>query len=217
MPLPNVSSTPTFPDRPANRQGRPMAPSTLFKELSQPFASSLNSQDPLSLQLQRELEGIIGEGGVGLSPEQLDVQFRGIEQQLQPQFNTQLQRIDEQASRRGVFRSGIPLAQSQKTQRQQAQRLGNIRTQLETENERQKNQTLLTALSMLQSLESDLANRELYLQALDQLKKSQDQSGYFELLGQFGTLALDAVFPGAGTATRALISPPGSSRPSGGF
>ena len=149
--------------------------------------------DSLSLQLRRELEGIIGEGGVGLSPEQLDVQFRGVEQQLQPQFSAQIERIDEQAARRGVFRSGIPLAQAQKTQRQQAQQLGNIRVQMETENQRAKNQTLLTALNMLQALESDLANRKLYLQALDDLKKAQDQKAYTDLIGQGGSLALSRI------------------------
>lgn len=195
MPLPNASSQPRFENRPANRQGQPILPSGFSQDLSQSITNVIDTPDPLSLQLQRELEGIIGEGGVGLSPEQLDVQFRGIEQQLQPQFNTQLQRIDEQAARRGVFRSGIPLAQAQKTQRQQAQHLGNIRTQLTTENERQKNQTLLTALNMLQALESDLANRELYLKALDELKKSQDQGAYFDLVGQFGSFALNKFFP----------------------
>ncbi len=225
MPLPNASSQPNFtPVRgevtrenlPANFRDFPGFGSTA-QATSDQLIQNRARGNPLSLQLQRELEGIIGEGGVGLSPEQLDVQFRGIEQQLQPQFNTQLQRIDEQASRRGVFRSGIPLAQAQKTQRQQAQQLGNIRTQLTTQNERQKNQTLLTALGMLQDLESDLASRELYLQALDDLKKSQDQAGYFDLLGQFGTFALNAIFPGADIATKALTPPSGSSRPSGGF
>lgn len=185
--------------------------------IAQAVFRTQNAPDSLSLQLRRELEGIIGEGGVGLSPEQLDVQFRGVEQQLQPTFSAQIERIDEQAARRGVFRSGIPLAQAQKTQRQQAQQLGNIRSQMETENQRAKNRTLLTALSMLQALESDLANRELYLQALDELKKAQDQKAYFGLLGQFGTLALDAIFPGAGTAVRATTPSLGSSRPGGGF
>lgn len=218
MPLPNVSSSPirgevtpqNFQDIQDPRSIPGFGSATSADIRSGPGAAVLQSQtapDPLSLQLRRELEGIIGQGGVGLSPEQLDVQFRGVEQQLQPQFNTQLQRIDEQASRRGVFRSGIPLQQAQKTQRQQAQQLGQIRTQLTTENERQKNQTLLTALNMLRSLESDLANRELYLKALDELKKSQDQAGYQALLGQFGSFALNRIFP----ETQALGLLPGIS------
>lgn len=217
MPLPNVSSTPTFPNRPENRQGQPINPIDPNSGLANALQNTQTAPDPLSLQLQRELEGIIGEGGVGLSPEQLDVQFRGIEQQLQPQFNAQIERIDEQASRRGVFRSGIPLKQAQTTQREQAKQLGNIRVQMTTENERRKNQTLLTALGMLQSLESDMANRELYLKALDELKKSQDQGAYLDLLGQFGSFALNTIFPGAGTAAKAIAPSSGSSRPSGGF
>ncbi len=195
MPLPNVSSTPTFPNRPENRQGQSMLSINSDSGLFNDLRKTQTAPPSLSLQLRRELEGIIGEGGVGLSPEQLDVQFKGIEQQLQPGFNAQIQRIDEQASRRGVFRSGIPLKQTQTTQREQSQQLGNIRTQMETENERAKNQTLLTALGMLQSLESDLANRKLYLQALDQLKESQDQAARNELIGQFGRFALSAIFP----------------------
>ncbi len=225
MPLPNVSSQPnltpvrgevTRENLPANFRDFPGYGNT-SPATSDQLIQNRVFNNPSNIQLQRELEEIIGEGGVGLSPEQLDVQFRGIEQQLQPQFNTQLQRIDEQASRRGVFRSGIPLAQSQKTQRQQAQQLGNIRTQLETDNERQKNQTLLTALNMLRELESDLANRELYLQALDELKKAQDQGAYIDLATEIGFRAVDLFYPGAGTAAQALTSPSRSSRPSGGF
>jgi len=163
-----------------------------------PAAAILKTQDApdsLALQLQRQLEDIIGSGGVGLSPEQLDVQFRGVEQGLQPQFNAQIQRIDEQASRRGVFRSGIPLEQAQKTKAEQARQLGGIRIQMETENQRAKNQTLLTALSMLQALESDQANRELYLKALDDLKNAQDQKGYTDLLIQGGSFALERFAP----------------------
>lgn len=205
MPLLNASSQPTFPGRPENRQGQPIPlPGGFSRGVSQTITQAINAPDPLSLQLQRELEGIIGEGGVGLSPEQLDVQFRGVEQQLQPQFNTQIQRIDEQAARRGVFRSGIPLRQAQQTQRQQSQQLANIRTTMETENERRKNETLLTALSMLQSLESDMANRELYLKMLEEMKKAGDQAGYMDLAKEFGFRALDHFYPGAGTATQAI-------------
>ena len=208
MPLPNVSSTPRQEIPQGTRDFALQFPGG--EEVLRKAQFSIDQRkavagSDLALELKGNFQDIIDQGGVGLSEEQLDVQFRGIEQQLQPQFNTQLQRIDEQASRRGVFRSGIPLAQSQKTQRQQAQQLGNIRTQLTTENERQKNQTLLTALGALQALESDMANRILYLQALDQLKQSQDQAGYQELLGQFGTFALNAIFPGAGTAAGALL------------
>lgn len=150
------------------------------------------------LDLQRQLQDIIGQGGVGLSPEQLDTQFRGIQQQLQPTFNAQIQQIDEQAARRGVFRSGIPIQKAQETRLKQSQQLGQIRTSIDIQNEKMRSQTLLAALQMLQNLESDISNRQLYLQALEDLKDAQNQEGLQSLLGAGSDFLLNQLFPGAG-------------------
>lgn len=187
----------------------PTGPAVLQKTRSEISQVQNIAGSDIALELQRNLEDIIGQGGVGLSQEQLDVQFRGIEQSLRPQFQEQIQRIDEQAARRGVFRSGIPLEQAQQTQRQQSQQLANVRIQMQTENERLKNQTLLTALQMLQSLEADMASRIAFMRALQQQKEAQNQAGFQNLLGQGLSFGLDLLFPGAGRAAEATGILPG--------
>lgn len=213
-PLPTGEATP-FGPKPPDFQSRPNFRNTA------PVDPNFVPRSTTSLELQRYLGELIGQGGVGLSPEQLDVQFRGIEQQLQPAFNAQLQRIDEQAARRGVFRSGIPLGQAQQTQLKQSQQLGQIRTNLDIQNEKMRNQSLLTALQMLQNLESDIANRELYMKALQDLKDAQNQQGFQDLLGVGLSFGLDYLLPGAGTGARATGLLPGGSNtpslPTGGF
>ena len=122
-----------------------------------------------------QLTDIINQGGQGLDPEQLAQQYSAITQQLEPQYMAALQSINEDASRRGLFRSGIPLAKQQQTQQQQAQHYGQIRQQLEFENERIKNRTLLTALQMLSTLQSEAKNRMVYMDALEQQQKASNQ------------------------------------------
>ncbi len=196
-------------------------PTTDIQEFPSPFPGggqitkkTTSTLDPILPDLRRQLDEIIGEGGVGLSPEQLDVQFRGISQQLQPTFNAQIERIDESAARRGVFRSGIPLQKAQETRLKQSQQLGQIRTGLDIQNEKMRSQTLLTALQMLQNLESDIYNREFQMQMLKALEDSQNQDAIMQLFAEGANFLMNRFAPGADS-----IAPDNSNTPlpTGGF